>query len=94
MSARLLQYWLYQAEGRGASLLGALDGCLLANAHPPTLQDKEQEKKLKQKQRERMQPKMGKLDIDYQVHFSTANRMHTPRKRKTIAYQPRIKFLY
>eukprot|EP00891_Asterochloris_glomerata_P003652 jgi/Astpho2/3652/Aster-07854 len=30
-------------------------------------QDKEQEKKLKQKQRERMQPKMGKLDIDYQV---------------------------
>ena len=36
--------------------------------HPLTLQDKEQEKKLKQKQRERMQPKMGKLDIDYQVH--------------------------
>ena len=36
--------------------------------HLLTLQDKEQEKKLKQKQRERMQPKMGKLDIDYQVH--------------------------
>ena len=36
--------------------------------YPLTLQDKEQEKKLKQKQRERMQPKMGKLDIDYQVH--------------------------
>jgi splicing factor 3B subunit 2 len=30
-------------------------------------QEKEDSKKLKQKQRERMQPKMGKLDIDYQV---------------------------
>mmetsp|Transcript_24463 Transcript_24463/g.46367 ORF Transcript_24463/g.46367 Transcript_24463/m.46367 type:complete len:573 (+) Transcript_24463:224-1942(+) len=29
--------------------------------------DKEGEKKLKQKQRDKMQPKMGKMDIDYQV---------------------------
>lgn len=29
--------------------------------------EKEDGKKLKQKQRERMQPKMGKMDIDYQV---------------------------
>lgn len=29
--------------------------------------DKEDSKKLKQKQREKMQPKMGKMDIDYQV---------------------------
>ena len=47
-------------------MLGGLNGCLLT-MHPLALQDKEQEKKLKQKQRERMQPKMGKLDIDYQV---------------------------
>lgn len=32
--------------------------------------EKEDSKKLKQKQRERMQPKMGKMDIDYQV-FTT-----------------------
>ncbi|RRT63098.1 hypothetical protein B296_00004783 [Ensete ventricosum] len=32
--------------------------------------EKEDSKKLKQKQRERMQPKMGKMDIDYQVGFS------------------------
>jgi len=32
-----------------------------------TIQDKENDKKLKTKQREKMQPKMGKLDIDYQV---------------------------
>jgi len=33
--------------------------------------EKEDSKKLKQKQREKMQPKMGKMDIDYQValHF-------------------------
>lgn len=31
--------------------------------------EKEDGKKLKQKQRERMQPKMGKMDIDYQVSF-------------------------
>ena len=31
--------------------------------------EKEDSKKLKQKQRERMQPKMGKMDIDYQVSF-------------------------
>jgi splicing factor 3B subunit 2 len=31
------------------------------------LQEEDEKKKLKQKQRERMQPKMGKLDIDYQV---------------------------
>lgn len=31
--------------------------------------EKEDSKKLKQKQRERMQPKMGKMDIDYQVLF-------------------------
>ena len=30
-------------------------------------QEKEADKKTKQKQRDRMQPKMGKLDIDYQV---------------------------
>jgi len=30
-------------------------------------QEKEENKKLKSKQREKMQPKMGKLDIDYQV---------------------------
>uniref|UniRef100_A0A061RQR5 Splicing factor 3b subunit 2-like n=1 Tax=Tetraselmis sp. GSL018 TaxID=582737 RepID=A0A061RQR5_9CHLO len=30
-------------------------------------QEKEDQKKLKQKQRDRMQPKMGKMDIDYQV---------------------------
>ncbi|KAK9817729.1 hypothetical protein WJX72_001305 [[Myrmecia] bisecta] len=30
-------------------------------------QEKEEAKKLKNKQREKMQPKMGKLDIDYQV---------------------------
>lgn len=29
--------------------------------------EKEDSKKLKQKQRERMQPRMGKMDIDYQV---------------------------
>ena len=29
--------------------------------------EKEDSKKLKQKQREKMQPKMGKMDIDYQV---------------------------
>nr|DAD22036.1 TPA_asm: hypothetical protein HUJ06_023499 [Nelumbo nucifera] len=29
--------------------------------------EKEDSKKLKQKQRERMQPKMGKMDIDYQA---------------------------
>lgn len=32
--------------------------------------EKEDSKKLKQKQRERMQPKMGKMDIDYQVPFA------------------------
>ena len=32
--------------------------------------EKEDSKKLKQKQRERMQPKMGKMDIDYQVSAS------------------------
>lgn len=31
------------------------------------LQEEDDKKKLKQRQRERMQPKMGKLDIDYQV---------------------------
>ncbi|KAI6703794.1 hypothetical protein NL676_012930 [Syzygium grande] len=31
--------------------------------------EKEDSKKLKQKQRERMQPKMGKMDIDYQPEF-------------------------
>ena len=31
------------------------------------MQEKEADKKTKQKQRDRMQPKMGKLDIDYQV---------------------------
>jgi splicing factor 3B subunit 2 len=31
--------------------------------------EKEDSKKLKQKQRERMQPKMGKMDIDYQVYM-------------------------
>lgn len=31
--------------------------------------EKEDSKKLKQKQRERMQPKMGKMDIDYQVFY-------------------------
>jgi splicing factor 3B subunit 2 len=30
-------------------------------------QAKEDEKKVKQKQRERMQPKMGRMDINYQV---------------------------
>ena len=30
-------------------------------------QEKEESKKLKQKQRERMQPKLGKMDIDYTV---------------------------
>lgn len=29
--------------------------------------EKEDSKKLKQKQREKVQPKMGKMDIDYQV---------------------------
>jgi len=32
--------------------------------------EKEDSKKLKQKQREKMQPKMGKMDIDYQVCFT------------------------
>lgn len=32
--------------------------------------DKESEKKLKQKLRDRMAPKMGKMDIDYQVRFT------------------------
>eukprot|EP00741_Cyanophora_paradoxa_P004808 tig00000829_g4665.t1 len=32
-----------------------------------TYQEREDAKKLKQKQREKMQPKMGKMDIDYQV---------------------------
>jgi hypothetical protein len=31
--------------------------------------EKEDSKKLKQKQRERVQPKMGKMDIDYQVRL-------------------------
>jgi len=30
-------------------------------------QEREEQKRLKQKQREKMQPKMGKMDIDYQV---------------------------
>ena len=33
--------------------------------------EKEDSKKLKQKQRERMQPKMGKMDIDYQVYLKS-----------------------
>lgn len=32
-----------------------------------TYQEKEESKRLKQKQRERMQPKMGRVDIDYQI---------------------------
>jgi hypothetical protein len=43
----------------------------LLHSFPPCLIqayiEKEDSKKLKQKQRERMQPKMGKMDIDYQV---------------------------
>lgn len=35
--------------------------------HLQTYLEKEGDKKMKQKARDRMQPKMGKLDIDYQV---------------------------
>jgi splicing factor 3B subunit 2 len=35
---------------------------------------KQEEKTLKQKQRERMQPKMGKIDIDYQVLYDAFHR--------------------
>jgi splicing factor 3B subunit 2 len=38
-----------------------------------TYQEKEDAKKMKTKQRERMQPKMGRLDIDYQVSVPTGN---------------------
>ncbi|KAF7150985.1 hypothetical protein RHSIM_Rhsim02G0123600 [Rhododendron simsii] len=44
-------------------------GCPFAHLkkYPVAYIEKEDSKKLKQKQRERMQPRMGKMDIDYQV---------------------------
>jgi ribonuclease HII len=42
--------------------------------------EKEDSKKLKQKQRERMQPKMGKMDIDYQVRKFWLRPIKTRRK--------------
>lgn len=39
-----------------------------------TYQEKEADKKMKQRARERMQPKMGKLDIDYQVRCACFSR--------------------
>ncbi len=44
--------------------------CVLSHAAHDAVQvyqEKEADKKMKQKARERMQPKMGKLDIDYQA---------------------------
>ncbi len=38
-------------------------------------QEKEDAKKLKQKQKERMQPKMGRMDIDYTVRTLAAARV-------------------
>ena len=43
--------------------------------------EKENAKKLKGKMKERMQPKMGKIDIDYQVR-STSHALHLPHTRK------------
>ncbi|KAG5561902.1 hypothetical protein RHGRI_004821 [Rhododendron griersonianum] len=42
--------------------------------------EKEDSKKLKQKQRERMQPRMGKMDIDYQVLHDTFFKYQTKPK--------------
>jgi len=42
--------------------------------------DKESDKKLKQKQRDKMQPKMGKMDIDYQVLHDAFFRYQTKPK--------------
>lgn len=43
-------------------------------------QQKEDQKKLKQKQREKMQPKMGRVDIDYQVLHDAFFRFQTKPK--------------
>lgn len=43
-------------------------------------QQKEEQKKLKQKQREKMQPKMGRVDIDYQVLHDAFFRFQTKPK--------------
>ncbi|KAF9618229.1 hypothetical protein IFM89_000864 [Coptis chinensis] len=45
--------------------------------------EKEDSKKLKQKQRERMQPKMGKMDIDYQVLHDAFFKFQTKPKLTT-----------
>ncbi|KAJ6806066.1 splicing factor 3B subunit 2 [Iris pallida] len=45
--------------------------------------EKEDNKKLKQKQRERMQPKMGKMDIDYQVLHDAFFKFQTKPKLTT-----------
>jgi hypothetical protein len=39
----------------------------LCSGAAAAVQEKEDSKKMKQKQRDRMAPKMGKMDIDYQV---------------------------
>jgi len=44
------------------------------------IQEKEDAKKMKQKQREKMQPKMGKMDIDYQVLHDAFFRYQTKPK--------------
>ena len=58
-----------EAEGSHAAPIYQAKHChalhLIMHEHLP--QEKEENKKLKQKQRDRMQPKVGKLDIDYQV---------------------------
>ncbi|XP_062013215.1 uncharacterized protein LOC133729668 [Rosa rugosa] len=46
--------------------------------------EKEDSKKLKQKQRERMQPKMGKMDIDYQVLHDAFFKYQTKPKLTTL----------
>ena len=48
------------------------------------LVDQEEQKKLKQKQREKMQPKMGKMDIDYQVLHDAFFKHQTKPKLSTV----------
>ncbi|XP_057801081.1 uncharacterized protein LOC131016399 [Salvia miltiorrhiza] len=54
--------------------------------------EKEDSKKLKQKQRERMQPKMGKMDIDYQVLHDAFFKHQT--KPKLILLKPLMLLIF
>lgn len=53
-------------------------------------QEKEDAKKLKQKQRERVQPKMGKMDIDYQVMSQKIIREEKREKMLLLKYNHKI----